>query len=81
MALPDGMKCIVMEGVGGPEVMKLGTGPLPTPKPDEVLLRVWAAGVNRPDIAQRQGSYPPQRAPRRCWDWRSPETSSLLVTP
>jgi NADPH2:quinone reductase len=59
MALPAEMKFIDMNGSGAPEVMRLATGPLPTPKPDEVLIRVHAAGVNRPDIAQRQGSYPP----------------------
>lgn len=59
MALPVQMRQIVMDGPGAPEVMKVGTGPLPQPKPDEVLIKVLAAGVNRPDIAQRQGSYPP----------------------
>src|SRR5208282_5563179 len=39
--------------------LRLTTGPVPTPKPDEVLIRVLAAGVNRPDVAQRSGSYPP----------------------
>jgi NADPH2:quinone reductase len=53
------MRLIEMDGAGAPEVMKIGTGPLPEPKPDEVLIRVMAAGVNRPDVAQRQGSYPP----------------------
>ncbi len=59
MALPTQMRHIAMNGAGAPEVMRLATGPLPEPKPDEVLIRVLAAGVNRPDIAQRQGSYPP----------------------
>ena len=59
MALPDRMAFIQMEGAGAPDVMRLAHGPLPEPKPDEVLIRVQAAGVNRPDIAQRQGSYPP----------------------
>jgi NADPH2:quinone reductase len=59
MALPAEMRQIVMDGAGPPEVMKLTTGPVPTPRPDEVLIKVLAAGVNRPDIAQRQGSYPP----------------------
>jgi len=59
MAVPAEMKQIEMDGAGAPEVMKLATGPVPVPKPDEVLIRVQAAGVNRPDIAQRQGSYPP----------------------
>jgi NADPH2:quinone reductase len=44
---------------GGPETMVLASGPVPTPKPDEVLIRVQAVGVNRPDVAQRAGSYPP----------------------
>ena len=39
--------------------MHLAPGPVPQPKPDEVLIRVAAAGVNRPDVAQRQGLYPP----------------------
>jgi NADPH2:quinone reductase len=59
MALPGEMKFIAMDGAGAPEVMKSDTGPVPEPKPDEVLIKVMAAGVNRPDIAQRQGSYPP----------------------
>ena len=59
MALPAQMTHIAMDGAGAPEVMKLATGPLPLLKPDELLIRVQAAGVNRPDIAQRQGSYPP----------------------
>ena len=53
------MTHIQADGAGGPEVLKLATGPVPEPKPDEVLIRVRAAGVNRPDVAQRQGSYPP----------------------
>ncbi len=59
MALPAKMTFIEMDGAGAPEVMKLASGPLPAPASDEVLIRVRAAGVNRPDIAQRQGSYPP----------------------
>jgi NADPH2:quinone reductase len=59
MALPQTMSHIEMTGPGGPEVLRLTTGPVPAPKPDEVLIRVQAAGVNRPDVAQRSGSYPP----------------------
>lgn len=44
---------------GGPEVLTTTTVDTPTPRADEVLIRVLAAGVNRPDVAQRQGSYPP----------------------
>jgi len=59
MTVPDTMTHVATEGAGGPEVMRLLCGPVPQPKPDEVLIRVQAAGVNRPDIAQRQGHYPP----------------------
>ena len=59
MTLPTQMRHIMMDGAGKPEVMKLTTGPLPVARPDEVLIRVEATGVNRPDIAQREGSYPP----------------------
>jgi NADPH2:quinone reductase len=53
------MRHIQMNGAGAPDVMTIATGPIPEPGNDEVLIRVHAAGVNRPDIAQRQGSYPP----------------------
>jgi NADPH:quinone reductase len=59
MPVPQTMSHIEMTGPGGPEVLRLTTGPVPGPKPDEILIRVLAAGVNRPDIAQRSGSYPP----------------------
>jgi NADPH2:quinone reductase len=59
MSLPQTMKHIAANGAGGPEILQLATGPLPELRPDEVLIRVMAAGVNRPDIAQRMGHYPP----------------------
>ncbi|MGD0109590.1 MAG: NAD(P)H-quinone oxidoreductase, partial [Rhodopila sp.] len=59
MPIPQTMTYVHANGAGGPEVLSLATGPVPAPKPDEVLIRVHAAGVNRPDVAQRQGSYPP----------------------
>jgi len=58
-SLPATMRYIEISSPGDPEVMHVGTAPLPIPKPDEVLIRVQAAGVNRPDVAQRQGAYPP----------------------
>ena len=58
-ALPDVMRCIDPEAAGGPEVLRLVERPLPVAGPGEVLVRVAAAGVNRPDVMQRQGKYPP----------------------
>ena len=57
--LPETMTYIEAAGAGGPEVLRPAIGAVPRPKPDEVLIRVQAAGVNRPDISQRQGKYPP----------------------
>jgi len=59
MPIPQTMPYIQAANAGGPEVLGLANGPLPVPKPDEVLIRVQAAGINRPDVMQRQGSYPP----------------------
>ncbi len=52
------MQYIDISEYGGPEVMAVKTGPIPEPKAGELLIRVEAAGVNRPDILQRQGLYP-----------------------
>ena len=57
--IPDTMRFIEVVQPGGPEAMRLATGPVPSPGPGEVLIRVEAAGVNRPDIQQRKGAYPP----------------------
>ena len=59
MTLPQEMRAILTDGSGEPEVMRLGTAPLPELRPGDVLIRVEAAGVNRPDIMQREGRYPP----------------------
>ena len=53
------MRFIDVAGPGGPEVLRLATGPVPRPAQQEVLIRVAAAGVNRGDVLQRRGSYPP----------------------
>lgn len=52
------MRAIVHTAAGGPEVLKLTEVPTPTPGPGQVLVRVAAAGLNRPDILQRRGRYP-----------------------
>jgi NADPH2:quinone reductase len=59
MAVPLGMTVIEIAAPGGPEQLKLARRPVAVPKDGEVLLRVVAAGVNRPDVMQRQGRYPP----------------------
>src|SRR5213082_3178519 len=59
ITIPAQMHYIAMEAPGGPEVLVLATGPVPRPAAGEVLIRVAAAGVNRPDILQRTGNYPP----------------------
>ncbi|HZX72807.1 MAG TPA: NAD(P)H-quinone oxidoreductase [Cyclobacteriaceae bacterium] len=53
------MKAIVITQPGGPEVLQLQDRPTPIPQAHEVLIKVAAAGVNRPDVAQRKGNYPP----------------------
>jgi NADPH2:quinone reductase len=53
------MDVVEITAPGGPEVLRPARRPLPTPGPGEVLVRVAAAGVNRPDVFQRQGRYAP----------------------
>jgi len=57
--LPEEMNAIDPAQAGGPEVLQLVRRPVPRPGPGDVLIRVAAAGVNRPDILQRRGLYPP----------------------
>jgi NADPH2:quinone reductase len=57
--VPVEMTVIEIAAPGGPEELKLGRRPTPHPGEGEVLVRVAAAGVNRPDVMQRQGRYPP----------------------
>jgi putative PIG3 family NAD(P)H quinone oxidoreductase len=57
--LPDRMTAIDPDGPGGPEVLRAVDRPVPRPGAGEVLIEVHAAGVNRPDILQRRGLYPP----------------------
>jgi NADPH2:quinone reductase len=53
------MKAIVITQPGGPKVLQLTERPIPQCQPNEVLIKVMAAGVNRPDVFQRKGNYPP----------------------
>jgi putative PIG3 family NAD(P)H quinone oxidoreductase len=57
--LAETMNVIEIASPGGPEQLRLATRPRPSPGEGEVLVKVAAAGVNRPDVMQRQGRYPP----------------------
>src|SRR3954462_4923977 len=57
MQLPHKMRAVEVSKPGGPEVLQLAERPLPAPKPSEILVKVAAAGVNRPDVLQRMGLY------------------------
>ncbi|MGO4448850.1 NAD(P)H-quinone oxidoreductase [Phyllobacterium sp. TAF24] len=59
--LPQNMTVIAISQPGGPEVLKPEQRPVPAPAGNEILIRVAAAGVNRPDIFQRLGAYPPPK--------------------
>jgi NADPH2:quinone reductase len=58
-AIPAAMTAIEIGTPGPPEVLRAASRPVPQPGPQEVLIRVAAAGVNRPDVLQRKGAYPP----------------------
>ncbi|MBB4168009.1 NAD(P)H-quinone oxidoreductase [Rhizobium sp. BK538] len=61
MSLPKQMRFIDLPSFGAPEVMRIATGPLPIAGEGQLLVRTEAIGVNRPDVAQRQGIYPPPK--------------------
>ncbi len=69
IALPDRMTVIAIREAGGPDVLTPELRPLPQPAAGEILVKVAAAGVNRPDVMQRMGLYPP---PQGATDKRSP---------
>lgn len=71
MSLPRQMTAIAIRAPGDPDMLAPVTLPVPQPGPGEVLIRVAAAGVNRPDVLQRQGGYPPPPG--------APETPGLEV--
>lgn len=59
MPAPQTMTCIAIREYGGPDALQPETRPVPRPKAGEILVKVHAAGVNRPDVSQRLGKYPP----------------------
>lgn len=70
-ALPETMTEIAIAEPGGPSVLTPRTAPVPEPGPRQVLIKVAAAGVNRPDVLQRMGAYPPPPG--------APETPGLEI--
>ncbi|MBT5086175.1 MAG: NAD(P)H-quinone oxidoreductase [Deltaproteobacteria bacterium] len=75
--IPQSMNYIQIEKHGDPEVLKLHSMPVPEPGPGEVLIKVAAAGVNRPDMMQRKGLYPP---PHGATDVPGLEVSGTVVS-
>jgi len=75
--IPQSMNYIQIEKHGDPEVLKLHSMPVPEPGPGEVLIKVAAAGVNRPDVMQRKGLYPP---PHGATDVPGLEVSGTVVS-
>ena len=59
MGLPTTMTVIEISEKGGPDVLQSSMRPIPKPSEGEILISVAGAGVNRPDVAQRLGLYPP----------------------
>lgn len=53
------MKAVVITKPGGPDVLNMQDRPMPLPLAGEVLIKIFAAGINRPDVFQRKGNYPP----------------------
>src|SRR5262249_42563904 len=72
------MIAIVAKGAGGPEALVAVERPVPTPGPGEVLIKVDAAGLNRPDVLQPHGHYPP---PKTVPDTTGIEVAGKVVAP
>jgi NADPH:quinone reductase len=74
--IPQSMTAIEISSPGGPDVLKPCMRPVPVPGPGEVLVKVAAAGVNRPDVVQRKGLYP---APPGASDLPGLEISGTVI--
>ena len=75
-SIPETMQVVASAQPGGPEVLATATRPVPAPGDGEILIRVAAAGVNRPDVMQRKGLYP---APRGASDLLGLEVSGTVA--
>ncbi|MEE2950566.1 putative NAD(P)H quinone oxidoreductase, PIG3 family [Fulvimarina manganoxydans] len=69
------MRIVEIKGSGGPEVLTIAKRPRPEPGPGEIRIKVAAAGVNRPDVFQRQGAYPP---PPGAPEWPGLEVAGIV---
>ena len=76
MTIPDTMTCVEIAEPGGPEQLRITQRPVPAPAKGEILIKVAAAGVNRPDVVQRQGHYAP---PEGTTDIPGLEVSGTVV--
>ncbi|NDV87166.1 zinc-binding dehydrogenase [Aurantimonas aggregata] len=76
MMMTHDMTVVEFDGFGGPEVLKPGRRPVPQPAPGEILVAIAAAGVNRPDVLQRLGAYPP---PAGAPDWPGLEFAGTVA--
>jgi NADPH:quinone reductase len=74
--IPESMIAIEIKGPGGPDVLVPAIRPVPQPGPGQLLVKVAAAGVNRPDVVQRMGLYPP---PLGASDIPGLEVSGIVV--
>ncbi|MDG2244689.1 MAG: NAD(P)H-quinone oxidoreductase [Rhodospirillaceae bacterium] len=77
MNTPQSMRCIEIKNPGGPEVLAETSRPVPTFGDNQVLIKVAAAGVNRPDVFQRLGQYP---APEGASDLPGLEVSGVITS-
>ena len=74
--IPDAMNAVEIAEPGGPEALRMTRRPVPVPANDQILIRVAYAGVNRPDVLQRQGAY---RAPPDASDLPGLEAAGEVV--
>lgn len=74
--LPESMTCVEISQPGGPEVLRPVTRPMPQPGKGQVVIKVAAAGINRPDVLQRAGAYP---APPGASDLPGLEVSGTIA--
>src|SRR6185295_11018830 len=76
--IPKEMRAVEITKPGGPEVLESVVRPVPAPKANEILIKVAAAGVNRPDVLQRSGNYP---VPPDASDLPGLEVAGEVVSP